>query len=142
MKVITIRQPWASLIMVGAKGIETRSWATSYRGPILIHASASIGKMEQELCATEPFKHYLRELKSLPTGCILGKATLRAVYPTSHLLGCFQSHPGVYNPNEKHFGDYTAGRYGWLLSDVVAFQQPIPAKGQLGLWTYNGVLPI
>ena len=38
MKAITVHQPWASLLTLGYKGYETRSWATSYRGPILIHA--------------------------------------------------------------------------------------------------------
>ncbi len=39
MKAITIWQPWSSLLACGAKGFETRSWATSYRGPIAIHAA-------------------------------------------------------------------------------------------------------
>ena len=39
MKIITIRQPWAYLIVNGSKNIENRTWPTSYRGPVLIHAS-------------------------------------------------------------------------------------------------------
>ena len=39
MKIITIRQPWAHLIVSGSKNIENRTWPTSYRGPVLIHAS-------------------------------------------------------------------------------------------------------
>ncbi|WFU44107.1 ASCH domain-containing protein [Bradyrhizobium sp. CB82] len=49
MKIISIRQPWAALIITGGKDVETgavelkdvenRSWATNYRGPVLIHAS-------------------------------------------------------------------------------------------------------
>jgi len=40
MKALTLWQPWASLIAVGAKRIETRSWSTKYRGPLAIHAAA------------------------------------------------------------------------------------------------------
>lgn len=42
MKVLTVRQPWASLIALGAKSIETRSWPTSYRGPLAIHAGVDV----------------------------------------------------------------------------------------------------
>ena len=38
---------------------------------------------------------------------------------------------------EYAFGDYTPGRWGWLLSDPVLFNEPIPAKGKLGLWEYD-----
>lgn len=41
MKALTLRQPWASLVAVGAKRIETRSWLTKYRGPLAIHAAAT-----------------------------------------------------------------------------------------------------
>ena len=43
MKVLTLTQPWATLVAIGAKRIETRSWATKYRGPLLIHAAAGLG---------------------------------------------------------------------------------------------------
>ena len=41
MKAISLLQPWATLVSIGAKRVETRSWRTDYRGPIAIHASAS-----------------------------------------------------------------------------------------------------
>jgi len=44
MKIITARQPWAHLIASGAKNIENRSWATSYRGPVLIHAALQVNR--------------------------------------------------------------------------------------------------
>lgn len=142
MKVITIQQPWASLIVLGAKKIETRSWATRYRGPILIHASAAMPKLNRELCATEAFATYLSNAGPLPLGAIIGRAVLRMVYPTDHLLSCFRFSPSSYCPHEVNFGDYSAGRYGWCLEDVVRFETPIPAKGQLGLWEFpNDLLP-
>ena len=44
MRAFTLTQPWASLIAIGLKMHETRSWRTSYRGPLLIHASREVDK--------------------------------------------------------------------------------------------------
>lgn len=59
MKALTLTQPWATLIALGAKTIETRSWATTYRGPLAIHAATGYGKggmkAHKALCGEEPF---------------------------------------------------------------------------------------
>ena len=44
MKVLTIREPWATLIINGFKCYEFRSWKTNYRGKILIHAGNGVDK--------------------------------------------------------------------------------------------------
>ena len=69
MKVLTIKQPWASLIMQKDKRFEFRSWQTKYRGEILIHAGKGIDKE-----AVKRLQKYIP--KDMPTGKILGKATL------------------------------------------------------------------
>ena len=69
MKVLTIKQPWATLIMQGDKRFEFRSWQTKYRGDLLIHAGKGIDKE-----AIKRLEKYLPE--ELPTGKILGKVTL------------------------------------------------------------------
>ena len=69
MKVLTIKQPWATLIMQGDKRFEFRSWQTKYRGELLIHAGKGIDKE-----ALNRLKKYLP--KELPSGQILGKVTL------------------------------------------------------------------
>ena len=68
MKVITIKQPFASLIAEGIKEYEFRTWKTKYRGPILIHAAKNVNKK-----AMKKFENYHLEY---PTGCILAKANL------------------------------------------------------------------
>lgn len=136
MKVISIQQPWATLIMIGAKRIETRSWATKYRGPILIHASATMPKFNRSLCDVYPFTKYLTGLGSIPTGVILGKVELKEVYTVEYLTKECLWNDFIYSQHERQFGDYTAGRYGWVLSNIEMFNLPIPAKGQLGLWTF------
>ena len=69
MKVLTIKQPWATLIMQGYKRFEFRSWQTKYRGDLLIHAGKGIDKE-----AIKRLEKYLP--KELLTGKILGKVTL------------------------------------------------------------------
>ena len=69
MKVLTINQPWATLIMQGNKRFEFRSWQTKYRGDLLIHAGKSIDKE-----AMKRLEKYLP--KEIPIGKILGKVTL------------------------------------------------------------------
>ena len=69
MKVLTIKQPWATLIMQGDKRFEFRSWQTKYRGDLLIHAGKGIDKE-----AMKRLSKYISE--NLPAGKILGKVTL------------------------------------------------------------------
>ena len=69
MKVLTIKQPWASLIMLGYKRFEFRSWKTNYRGELLIHAGQGIDKE-----AMKRLQKYIP--KDMPKGKILGKAKL------------------------------------------------------------------
>lgn len=111
---------------MGAKKIETRSWNTKHRGPILIHASASISPLAKKLCEEEPFKTYIRHWTDLPTGVILGQA---------NLVETFQSY--LVGGEEEVFGDYSANRFCWRLSEVKIFNNPIPAKGQLGIWNFE-----
>ncbi len=93
MKALTLTQPWATLVAIGAKCIETRSWRTSYRGPLAIHAAKGFPKAAWNLCLGQPFKSALWPdydepgvRKSLidalprnPTGKLL-KAVLREPY--------------------------------------------------------------
>lgn len=73
MKVLTIKQPWATLIMQGDKRFEFRSWQTKYRGDLLIHAGKGIDKE-----AMKRLERYLPE--ELPYGKILGKVKISRLY--------------------------------------------------------------
>lgn len=151
MKAITLTQPWATLIAIGAKRIETRGWPTQYRGPLLIHAAkglASIGGAEGLLaiCQQPPFSDALRERyegktygQALPFGAAVAVCRLSDCVPTDP--GMFEDEPLVMvhqtahaRERERAFGDYSPGRYGFVLDDVVPLPQPIACKGALGLW--------
>ena len=131
MKVLSLLQPWATLVVIGAKRIETRSWNSSHRGELLIHASR--GKAGGLIALESPFKKYIPEFSSLPFGSIIGKVTLEDIFPIEQ----FDLPHTTLNEltlEERAFGDYTAGRYGWIFSNAEAFETPIPARGHLYLW--------
>lgn len=126
MKVLTIKQPWATLIMQGNKRFEFRSWQTKYRGELLIHAGKEIDKE-----AVKRLSKYLP--KELPQGKILGKVTL---------VDCIKMTPEFKEELLKENCEIYAKssfkeNYGWKLEDVNVFNKPIDAKGHLSLWKYE-----
>lgn len=149
MKVLSLLQPWASLVVLGHKKIETRSWNTKYRGELLIHAS--MGKKKEAIqLFNDSKKSFLYNSKlrgvafnDLPFGAIIGKVNLVDTAPTSHFLSLFGDNPKMglsaqlNGEQEKAFGDYSPGRFGWLLSDPVVFEKPIRSRGQLGIWNFD-----
>lgn len=175
MKAITVLQPWASLIACGAKKIETRSWATKYRGKIAIHAGASWTMDRREMTYRDPFHTALwpnmtkQELmlngygrtKLLPVGAVIAIADLVDCYYIVYHPGTdidIAKHINIgaeSMTNDKHdhdfgkyivpseqelsFGDWTPGRYAWILENVRQIE-PVPAKGMQRLWEWEGVL--
>jgi hypothetical protein len=118
IKSLTLIQPWASLICDGRKTIETRSWPTKHRGDIAIHAGK---KVDHEAC-----KKFGYEPDVLPRGAIIC---------TVKVVDVVQFPSDKAKPDE--YGDFTAGRYGWLLSSVSRIDPPVPASGMLGLWEWD-----
>lgn len=142
MKVITLIQPWATLISLGEKKIETRSWKTKYCGELLIHAGK---KVDKEICESEPYKSVLAkhgyDYNNLPTGVILAKCYLKECLL---VVGKFKGYAlmedsTAVSSNEYEFGHFEIGRYGWILDNVELLNKPIMAKGQLNLWNFNMV---
>jgi len=126
MKAITLTQPWATLVAILVKQIETRSWRTFYRGPLAIHAGKKFSPCFDS-----------RILKVLEANCIYELPT-GVIVATCTLVRIIRIYPDNVPPApEFYFGDYTAGRWAWHLSDVVALAKPIPARGSLGLWEWH-----
>jgi hypothetical protein len=126
---ITLHQPYASLIALGVKTYETRSWATKYRGPLLIHAgkkwdSEVIANCRRAAAALRASGH------DLDFRVMLGKVVCLA-----RLDGCVLSRgPSHFPAMDQVFGDLTTGRYGWRLIDVHRLIPAIPYSGSQGLW--------
>ncbi len=131
MKALSLIQPWASLIVLGEKRIETRSWPTTHRGPLAIHASKSMPDVCRLLCQERPFREALARhgltADTLPLGKVLGIVHLDDCLPTDDL-------PAL-TPDERAFGDFRRGRFGWLLSRPHPLAGPLPYRGSQGLWT-------
>ena len=130
MKVISIIEPWASLINDNIKFIETRSWKTTYRGEIYIHASlkkvSKNDKQIDELIA-------LLKNKNFKYGHIIAKATLiDCIYMDNEFIKKIKN-----NKTEYICGEYSEGRYAWILKDITPLNTPIPVKGKLGIWNYE-----
>jgi hypothetical protein len=139
MKALSIIQPWASLIVIGAKSLETRSWSTPYRGPLLIHASQKLPTNLQKFKFThdEFFRDFIQDMEQLPYGAVIGKAELINIYSTDLLTNPnHQDKPLTLSDQEKAFGDYSTGRYAWHLINPVLFDKPIKWKGSLSLWEF------
>ena len=125
MKALTIKEPWASLIINGYKTYEFRSWKTNYRGKILIHAGKSL---ERDM--GKRFKEYNLEYKC---GYIIGEAYLADVILVDKKLNdeLKRIDPLVYG-HSNHIE-----KYAWKLDNIIKYDKPIETKGKLGLWNYT-----
>ena len=128
MRGLSLTQPWASLVALRHKRIETRSWSTKYRGPLYIHASKGFPRDAKEFAEEERALGRLPE--RLPLGCFVATVRLVDVQRTEDVNLTIS---GL----ERHLGDYSPSRFAWLFEDIVPFAEPIPWKGSLGLFKVN-----
>lgn len=135
-------QPWATLLAHGANIIETRSWPTNYRGPLAIHTAMAFPKDAMALCRQSPFAEALAaggydDPADLPRGKIISVGILDDLLRCDASTGqsiIEQSRAGLLPPDELAFGDFSAGRFGFVMRDMRMLAEPIPARGMLGLW--------
>lgn len=128
---ITLTQPWATLMALGWKTVETRSWSTRFRGPLAIHAAKGFPLGCRDLIEEPFFSTTLRAAgystaKQLPLGQILAVCFLEGCEPTEQLA------PKI-SEMEQAFGDYSAGRFGFVTSEVRKLKTPMQFKGALGI---------
>lgn len=153
MKAISLWQPWASAVANGSKLIETRSWATSYRGPLAIHA-ASRRNIEElsyygacwNWCGALGVVMGCAKLyDTLPFGAIVAVVELVDCRPTdSFTVGQLDRgrhcSTNVYCWTERQMGDFTPGRFGWVFTKPRKLPKPIPFKGRQRLFYIPGNL--
>lgn len=111
MKVLSIRQPWAWLIVTGKKKVENRTWPTKFRGRFLVHAGKSIDK------------EALRFLK-MTTGI---------EFPDKFHTGCVIGSVEIFDCVTSCGSQWFEGPYGFLLRDAQQMH-PRPMKGRLGFF--------
>jgi hypothetical protein len=107
-KVLTVKQPWAFLIVMGIKPVENRDWQTTHRGLLLIHAGQSY----------DPQPDLEREFGIDPK-----RLTYGAVIGSVELTDIVTDHPSRF----------FVGRYGWVLQNARPID-PVPLRGQLRIF--------
>jgi activating signal cointegrator 1 len=143
IKAITLWQPWATLMAIGAKRFETRSWSTSYKGPIAIHAAKRpIKSVELNHMMRLVIKDRGLLRSDFPLGQVVAIGYLRKIYPTSHRgiirAGTIPIYlPPSPNSQEGSFGDWSHGRFAWLITDIWHLVEPVPARGRQQLWNWQ-----
>lgn len=129
IKTITLWQPWAALVAIGRKKIETRSWATEYRGALAIHAAASMPPwVRKRLLEAGVAEETIRKLTR---GAVLAVGMLADCVPIT------EEFVETLSDDERAFGDYRIGRYAWILEDVKRLPLPIEATGRQRLWDWD-----
>ena len=127
---ISIKQPWAWLIAAGYKGIENRSRHFNYRGAIAIHASkVPVIKRDQDYALDLFLAEAMRKGEDPDIGdfsdALYGEANLGAIIGTATIVGC------LHDSTSRWF----EGPHGLVMNNPVLFDEPIPWRGQLGIWT-------
>ena len=134
-KALSLTQPYATLMMPGGyKRNETRSWRTSYRGTLVIHAAKGFPGWAKELCFSNRFicqaltAGGYRDIASIPTGCILGAVDLVDVMPVEKIRASLSS-------VELATGNYEDGRFAWITENPRQIEGPFPVSlGALSIW--------
>lgn len=160
MKALSLTAPYGTLISIAerhpalGKHIETRSWATKYRGQLAIHQAKGLGPIGgraglYDLAFSDPDGYFysalcqvnVRRIENLPLGAIVAVCDLidcRKIpvhMPVAWgYLSPDQGHEWQLTDQERAFGDYTAGRFAWLLANIRALPEPVLCKGALSLW--------
>ncbi len=128
--VLSIKEPFATLMATGDKHIETRSWKTNYRGELFIHASRE--KLAKEYLNDLYIMNLIQNL-DMNYGNIICKGNLvDCKYMDKNFLDSIKK-----NTKEFNLGLYEEGRYAWIFEDIERIH-PIPAKGKLNIWNYEG----
>lgn len=131
MKVLSLTEPCATLIKENIKKVETRSWKTSYRGELYIHASST--KIPKEWREDKEFMELVKETP-LNYGNIICKCNLvDCIYMTKEYVEDMKNN----NHREYICGKYEEGRYAWVLENIEVLDNPIKTKGQLSIWNYE-----
>jgi activating signal cointegrator 1 len=136
MRALSIGQPWATLIVRGVKPFEARTWSTSYRGEIAVHASSSIKGWVREECETNALirkalkKAAIIDLDELPRGAVVGTVVVADVHRAKEIESDLTLTIVALCGGDLYEDDLL-----WRLERPKELRTPISVKGKLNLWT-------
>ena len=130
IKVLSIIEPWATLIKEKKKYIETRTWKTSYSGELYIHASKKKINIKDE---------HITDLLELIPNVEMGYGKIICRCKLVDCIYIDENFKEEISKNNQEYlcGDFNIGRYAWILEDIIPLVKPIEAKGQLNIWNYE-----
>ena len=141
IKALSLHQPWASLVAIGAKKYETRSWPTGYRGELLICSTKDFKAAMQGWHSSAIIQAALslrgfRDWRNLPFGEAVALVYLEDCQSTIQLGELFEQGRLKHfsRTNELHYGNYDPGRFAWKLSNCRPIREPFPVRGRQGLF--------
>jgi hypothetical protein len=131
MKCLSLRQPYAELLVSGKKTIELRKWNTNFKGKFLVHASKNVNR---EKCKSLDIDH-----TKLNIGMIIGTAFLYDVKKYDNKTQCMRD-------KNSHYADaniFNSCMYGFLIKNAHRFRHPIQFFGKLGFFEVdNSILKL
>lgn len=144
IKALSLWQPFSQLYVLGLKRVETRSRRTNHRGLLAIHATKAVlgnitdipRQLPEAWEALQPYitdsPGWIDDNHRLPFGAVVGTVNITACVPIEQLYGTEYD-----TPQERAFGDWSPGRYGWIAENPMAFDCPEPARGMQGIWMWE-----
>ena len=159
IKALSLWQPWASLCVLpqitiplpdedhpftaAFKEFETRSWKTSYRGVLLVHAAKRwqtdqafylTGNEYAEAALRGAGYQATRSTTTMPLGALIGAVELTACYRTEQFDGLPEGAAGAVSGHQRSVGDWSPGRYAWSFQRPQLFPEPVPYRGRQQLF--------
>jgi hypothetical protein len=156
VKAISLQQPWATLVAMGLKQVETRSWSTKHRGRLAIHATKKLPgswhpfRDEHFIEALEPAcglnEFGVPDLSKLPTGAVVAFVDVLDVIDTVEQVDALEEFVAIGDMDARElarelaFGDFTPGRFAWVLGHVTPLRPPgFAFRGAQRLWEFPRV---
>lgn len=137
MKAFTVYQPYAFAIVAGLKHYETRPRRTNIRGRVAVHAGKKHIKARELYMSIlaaknveESAYHICRESHPEEYGAVVGTVEIADCVPVEEIVD-------TLTEQERLLGDYSPGRFAWVLKNPIMFTEPFPARGRQGWWTWN-----
>lgn len=132
MKAFTVYQPYAYAIVAGLKRYETRPRRTNIRGRVAVHAGM-VDILQRRRLSDREFWETLAAINGkteLPRGAVVGTVEIVDCVPVENIVD-------KLNDRERALGDYSPGRFAWVLQNPIIFGKPIPARGKQGWWNWE-----
>jgi hypothetical protein len=133
MKALTLWQPWATLVAIGKKGLETRHWRTHYRGTLAIHSAKKPLYKTRDMHPTLFTDCEDVPIDDWPLGCVIATVDLvdvKLITPDSNrFISMLEYHLGNFNVENER-------RYMWVLRNPKQIT-PVPTPGRQRLWNWE-----